>query len=234
MEHIGYIMDGNRRYAQKQKITLKEAYYKAVKTFFEILEIHLKEKIPHATFYALSTQNYKNRDKNQLLETISFIEEFFNNEDVEEALIENKIKVILHGNFEKLSKTKGTSTKIPKKELLNKIKKFESIENPSLTVHVAINYGGREEIIEAVKLLLKENPKNITEKDFERHLQFYGVPEPEMIIRTGKCQRLSNFLTWQSIYSELYFCPKLWPEFGKADLIEALMWFKEQKRNFGK
>ena len=234
MEHIGYIMDGNRRYAEKQKISIKEAYYKAIKTFFEIVEIHLKEKIPHATFYALSTQNYMNREKIELKETLGFIKEFFYNKDIEETLLTNKIKVIIHGNFEKLSKEKSFATKIFKKELLGKFKKFETIEKPNLTVHVALNYGGREEILEAVKKILKDKPKKLTEKEFKKYLQFAEVPDPEIIVRTGKCQRLSNFLTWHSTYSELYFSPKLWPEFGKADLIEALTWFKQQKRNFGK
>ena len=180
--------------------------------------------IKELTFYALSCENIKSRPKNELEYLYNLMKSTFN-EMNREKLEKNKIKIRFIGNLGLLPKDL--------REQCEKLEK-QTEKNNSFIVNFAIAYGGRQEIIEAIKKILKNkiNPEDINEQTVNNYL--YLADEPDIIIRTGCEKRTSNFLPWQSTYSELIFLDKFWPEFDKQDLINCIKEFKARKRNFGK
>ena len=142
-------------------------------------------------------------------------------------MMENGVKVTILGELEGLPQTI--------KYLIGQIKKTY-IKNESITLNIALNYGGKKELIKAIKNIVKGGIEvgKINEEMLEKHLYTNGQADPELVIRTGGRIRLSNFLLWQTAYSELYFTRKLWPDFDKKEFKKAIKWYKAQKRNFGK
>ncbi len=221
--HIGIILDGNRRFAQK---LLKEPWkgheygaQKVEQLFDWCRELDIKE----ATLYIFSLQNF-NRSKKEVEYLMGLFCDFFSDVKIKHKIRENDIKVSFIGRTHLLPPK--VQEKI--KTLTEETKHFSDFK-----VNFAIAYGGREEIIDGINKIIREGKvKEVDEKIFSRHL--YLQSEPDLIIRTGGDHRTSNFLLWQSWYSEWFFVDKYWPEFEKDDLVTVLEEFAQRERRFGR
>ncbi len=220
-EHIGIILDGNRRFAQK--IILKpwkghELGARKVEEFFDwCVDLGLKE----VTLYSFSTENF-NRDRKEVDFLMKLFKQEFGRIKDDPRLMKNKIRIKFVGLRERFDKDI--------QKLMAEIEKKTS-KNKRIVFNFAMAYGGRTEIVEAVKTIIK-NKKQINEKNIEKYL--WVNSDVDLIIRTGGDIRTSNFLMWQSAYSELIFLDKLWPEFEKQDLVNCIEEFLRRERRFGK
>ena len=220
VRHVAIIMDGNGRWGIKNKRSRNFGHRSGLDTVEQIIEETIRQKIDHLTLYTFSTENWK-RPKKEILFLFNLLENFLIKKI--ENLIENKIKLKIIGNKNKFS------TKL-QKILIDSEKK--TFKNKGLQINLALNYGSKEEILNTLKKIVK-NKKKITEKNIEENLYTKGIPNPDLLIRTGDTKRLSNFLLWQLAYTEIFFEKKLWPEFKKKDYRKILNTFKSLKRNFG-
>ena len=221
-KHVAIIMDGNRRWAKKRGMAPLDGHGKGLDVLIKIVEYSSKVGINYLTFYTLSTENYKNRTKREVAGLLKLMEEGISKHIP--RLKKKGIKINVFGDIEALPITARLAIKGAVKQLSGGRK---------ATVNLAINYGGRAEIVKAAKRIA-EKSLQFTEEEFEKGLYSFGVPDPELVIRTGGRKRLSNFLIWQSAYSELYFTDTLWPDFDGQELQKALDAFVGQKRNFGR
>jgi len=220
LSHVAIIMDGNGRWGLKHKKTRNEGHKAGLKTAEKIIKETIKQNINYLTLYAFSTENW-NRPKKEINYLFNLLESF----------LSNKIKDLHKQNIKlNIIGVKKFSKKLNK--LLNFSEKKTS-KNTILQINLAINYGSKFEILNAIKEINKSNDK-LNEKNFSKHLQTKGIPDPEILIRTGNTKRLSNFLLWQLAYAEIFFEKKLWPDFNEKDYIKIIMRFKKIKRNFGK
>ena len=219
IKHVAIIMDGNGRWGIQNKGSRNLGHRAGLNTVEQIIEETIKQKINYLTLYTFSTENWKRPQKE-----ISFLFTLLDNFLTEkiENLIKNGIKLKIIGDKKKLSK------KLQKLLIISERKTFH---NTSLQINLALNYGSKEEIINAFKKRNKK--KRITEKTIEENLYTSGIPNPDLLIRTGNTQRLSNFLLWQLSYTEIFFEKKLWPNFTKNDYKKILNKFRLLKRNFG-
>ncbi len=220
VKHVAIIMDGNGRWGIKHKGSRNQGHRAGLNTVERIIEETIKQKIRYLTLYAFSTENWKrpNNEINFLFEMLeSFLLKKIN------KLIDNGIKLKIIGNKKKFS------SNIQK--LLLESEKKTSKKN-KLQINLALNYGSKEEILNAFKLIIKKKQK-ITETNIEKNLYTNKTPHPDILIRTGNTKRLSNFLLWQLSYSEIFFIKKLWPEFEINDYKKILNKFRLLKRNFG-
>ena len=219
LNHIAFIMDGNGRWGLKKKKSRNYGHLEGIKTVQKIVEASIKYNLPIVSFYVFSTENWK-RPKTEIRYLFKLIDIYFNKEI--NNIIKNNIKVIVSG------KTKKLSTKIQNtlRIVVNKTKK-----NNKLTINLAINYGAKSEIIDAVKKI-NYSAKKITEENIGKNL-YSDLPFPDILIRTGGQKRLSNFMLWQLSYSEIFFLDKLWPDFTKKDLKNIINKYQSVKRNFG-
>jgi len=220
IKHVAVIMDGNGRWGIKKKNSRNFGHREGLKTVESVIEETIKQKISFLTLYTFSTENWK-RPKKEKLFLFSLLENFLLKKI--ESLVKNKIKIKIIGNKKKFS--------IKLQKILIESEKKTS-KNKRLQINLALNYGSKEEILNAVNKCLK-NKKKITEKNIEENLYTNKIPDPDLLIRTGNTQRLSNFLLWQSAYAEIFFEKKLWPDFKKNDYKKILNKFKLLKRNFG-
>ena len=219
LKHIAIIMDGNGRWGLKYKNSRNAGHKAGLKTVEKIIKKTIKNKIQFLTLYVFSTENWK-RPKKEINFLFNLLENFLTNR-IEEFHKQNiKLKIIGVKNF---------STKLNK--LLNLSEKKTS-KNKKLQINLALNYGSKIELINAIKDLNKSK-ENITEKNLTKHLQTKNIPDPDLLIRTGNTKRLSNFLLWQLAYSEIFFEKKLWPAFNEEDYDKIIKKFKKIKRNFG-
>ena len=218
LNHIAFIMDGNGRWGRKKRKSRNFGHLKGVETVKEVVKNSIKLKIPIVTFYVFSSENWK-RPKNEINFLFRLIKNYFLNEI--KSVIDQGIKINIIGEMSSLP----ADIKSTLKKTINLTKK-----NKKILVNLAINYGSKNEIINA----FKKSKKKINIRDFEKNLYTKNIPNPDILIRTGGHHRLSNFLLWQLAYSELYFLKKLWPDFNKNDLIKIIKKFKKVKRNFGK
>ena len=216
LNHIAFIMDGNGRWGKKKGRGRNYGHLKGVETVKKIVIASIKLKIPIVTFYVFSSENWK-RQRGEIKYLFKLIEKYFLNEI--KSVITQGIKINIIGDLKKLPNDL--------KKVLQKSIKYTN-ENKKIIVNLAINYGSKNEIINAFK---KTNKINI--KNFEKNLYTKDMPNPEILIRTGGHQRLSNFMLWQLAYSELFFLRKLWPDFNSNDLKNIIIKFKRSKRNFG-
>ena len=214
-------MDGNGRWGRKRGKSRNYGHTKGVEVIQKIVKYSIKKKIPVLTFYTFSTENWK-RPKKEITFLFNLIENYFQKEIIN--LKKNGVKIDILGNINTLPK------KI-KKCLINSKKITKKCDN--IRVNLAINYGSKNEIINATKAI-KKNKSKFTIKSLEKNLYTKGMPDPDLLIRTGGKKRLSNFLLWQLSYSEIYFINKLWPDFKVKDFIKILNHFKRVRRNFGK
>ena len=220
IKHVAVIMDGNGRWGIKKKNSRNFGHREGLKTVESVIEETIKQKISFLTLYTFSTENWKRPNKEKLF-LFSLLENFLLKKI--ESLVKNKIKIKIIGNKKKFS--------IKLQKILIESEKKTS-KNKRLQINLALNYGSKEEILNAVNKCLK-NKKKITEKNIEENLYTNKIPDPDLLIRTGNTQRLSNFLLWQSAYAEIFFEKKLWPDFKKNDYKKILNKFKLLKRNFG-
>ena len=218
IQHVAIIMDGNGRWAEKKELHRSQGHKKGLDNILPIVEELIEQKIKYVTLFAFSTENNK-RPYEEKKNLINLLDAALNN--INEKINENNINLSFIGDLSSLPK--NITSKIQKISQKNKCKS-------SLKLIIAWNYSGRSDILNAIREIEK---KYITEKEFESYLMTKNIPDPDLIIRTGNQMRISNFMLWQSAYSELYFSKKLWPEFTKKDLNNAIVEFKKRKRNYG-
>ena len=220
IKHVAIIMDGNGRWGIKHKNSRNLGHREGLNTVEDIIKESIKHKIKYLTLYTFSTENWR-RPKKEILFLFTLLENFLLKKIGE--LIKNGIRLKIIGDKKKFSKKL--------QNLLFKSEKDTS-KNNKLQINLALNYGSKDEIIDAIKLSLKTN-KKITKKNIENNLYTKNIPNPDILIRTGNTNRLSNFLLWQLAYTEIFFEKKLWPDFKKNDYKKILRKFKSLKRNFG-
>ncbi len=219
LNHVAIIMDGNGRWGLKYKNSRNAGHKAGLKTVEKIINISAQKKISYLTLFAFSTENWK-RPKSEINYLFKLLEVFL--KDKIKIFNKNNIKLRIIGE-----------KKFPKKinNLLTKCEKITK-SNSLLQVNLALNYGSRKEIINTVRFLNKKKLK-ITQKNISDHLYTKNIPDPDLLIRTGKTHRLSNFLLWQISYSEIFFVKKFWPEFSEKDYVKVINKYKRIKRNFG-
>ena len=216
LNHIAFIMDGNGRWGKRKKRSRNFGHLKGVETVKKVVKNSLKLKIPILTFYVFSSENWK-RPKKEISFLFRLIQNYFLKEI--KSIERQGIKINILGELSKIpSNIKSTF-----KSTVLRTKK-----NKRIIVNLAINYGSKNEILNAVR-----KTKKISIKNFEKNLYTKNLPDPDILIRTGGHQRLSNFMLWQLAYAELFFLKKLWPDFNYSDLKLIIERFKKSKRNFG-
>ena len=223
LNHLAVIMDGNSRWASSRSLPSKAGHREGVKKARLAVEYALEKKINYLTLFAFSTENWL-REEAEVKDLISL---FFDAlEEQTPELREEKVKLSFIGDISRFNK------KLVKQ--IEKSKKLTDEYEPKLNLIIAASYGGKWDIINAVKKFYSDKKnKELTENSLEEYLETRRFPNPDLIIRSGGEQRLSNFYLWQSSYSELYFSEKLWPDFNTKDFDIALMDFSSRKRKFG-
>ena len=216
LNHIAFIMDGNGRWGKRKKRGRNFGHLKGVDTVKKVVKNAIKLKIPILTFYVFSSENWK-RPKKEIFFLFKLIQNYFSKEIIN---INNQgIRINILGEFRKLP--------FYIKSILKKTT-HQTRKNKKIIVNLAINYGSKNEILNAIK-----KTKKLSVKNFEKNLYTKKMPDPDILIRTGGHQRLSNFMLWQLAYAELFFLKKLWPEFSYSDLKQIITKYKKSKRNFG-
>ena len=219
LNHVAIIMDGNGRWGLKNKNSRNAGHQAGIKTVEKIIKKTIENKIKFLTLYAFSTENWK-RPKKEINFLFNLLENFLMNKIDELNKQKIKLKIIGKKNF---------SPKL--NYLLNESEK-KTFKNKRLQINLALNYGSKFELVNAFKLLKKNNEK-INEKNLKKYLLTKNIPDPDVLIRTGNTTRLSNFLLWQLAYSEIFFEKKLWPDFNERDYNKIIKKFRNIKRNFG-
>jgi len=225
LSHIAIIMDGNRRWARKRNLPDGDGHKEGAKNLEKIVYAAKNHGIKSLTVYALSTENLKKRAQRELGGIFDLLKVAFSQKFGDMA--KQGVRVNMFGNLHELPQAI---------QLIAQKLKDTYIENESIKLNVALNYGGHDEIVHVLHDLVKEGIKldEINEKLIEKHLYLKTSEPPQLVIRTGGNCRLSNFLLWQTAYSELYFTETLWPDFDDTKLAEAIKWYEEQERKFGK
>ena len=222
LNHVAIIMDGNGRWGLKRKRSRNYGHLKGIKSVETVIKSSLIQKIRYLTLYTFSTENWKRPDSE-----INFLF------DLIRKSLKKKIKKIIEQGIKVniIGKKKG----LPK-DIIEIIKLIEkkTIKNKKITLNLALNYGSKEEIINAFNNLVFKKSREINVSNFEKELYTKNIPDPEILIRTGGTKRLSNFLLWQLAYSEIFFIDKLWPDFSENDFNKIINKFHNIKRNFGK
>ena len=219
LNHVAIIMDGNGRWGLKNKNSRNQGHKAGLNTVEKIIKESINQNIKYLTLYAFSTENW-NRPKKEINFLFNLLENFLLNK-IEDFKNQNiKLKIIGRKNFsKKLNNLLVSSEK-------------KTFKNSKFQINLALNYGSKFEILNAIKNLNKKKDK-INEKNFIKYLQTKNIPDPELLIRTGNTKRLSNFLLWQSAYTEIFFEKKLWPDFNEKDFNKIIKKFINIKRNFG-
>ena len=220
IKHVAIIMDGNGRWGLKKKKSRNLGHKEGLNTIEKIIKETIKNKIKFLTLYAFSTENWK-RPKKEITFLFNLLQTFLLKKT--NQLNKNGIKLKIIGD-----------KKIFSNELKKTLLKSEkvTINNNKLQINLAINYGSKDQLIYAINKLKRKN-NLINKPNIEKNLYTKDSPDPDLLIRTGNRQRLSNFLLWQLAYSEIFFCKKLWPDFNSTDYNKILSKFKNIKRNFG-
>ena len=220
IKHVAIIMDGNGRWGVKNKKSRNLGHKAGLVTAEKIIKETVKKKIKFITLYAFSTENWK-RPKKEVQFLFNLLEEFLITKT--NQLNKQDIKFTVIGIRKNFSK-----------KLIRILSNSESStkNNKSLQVSLALNYGFKSELINAINIMRKNNIL-FNESNVTKHLYTKNVPDPDLLIRTGNTNRLSNFLLWQLAYSEIYFVKKLWPDFSTKDYNKILNNYKNLKRNFG-
>ena len=222
LNHVAIIMDGNGRWGLKKKRSRNYGHLQGIKTVETVIKTSIKKKIPFLTLYTFSTENWK-RPENEINFLFNLIRKSLKKKL--KQIIKQGIKINIIG------RKQGLPNDI--KKTINIIQK-KTINNKTITLNLALNYGAKDEILNALKMLVNQSKKKINHKNFEKNLYTYGMPDPEILIRTGGTKRLSNFMLWQIAYTEIFFKDKLWPDFNERDFNDIIYNFNKIKRNFGK
>ena len=219
-KHVAIIMDGNGRWGIKKKKSRNYGHKKGIKVVENIIEASIKKKINFLTLFVFSTENWK-RPLKEVNFLLKLLENYIENEI--QKLTKNDIKINVIGNIN--SFPSSLKSKLFKVQRLTKF-------NKKIQINMALNYGSREEIINSIQKL-KKKKFSINEKNISNFLYTKNIPDPDILIRTGNTNRISNFLLWQSIYTEIFFLKKMWPDFTSSDFNKIINKFKKIKRNFG-
>lgn len=219
--HVGIIMDGNGRWAKKRGLPRTFGHKAGGEAFVKIVTECRKIGIKCLTVYAFSTENWK-RSETEVGALMGLMKEYMVR--YTDDLVKNGIRLRILGDLSRFERS--TVEEINKRIEMSK-------NNDGMTLCIALNYGGRAELTTAVNKLLKTGKTEITEKDISDALYTEGLPDPDLIIRTSGEQRTSNFLLWQSAYSEYYFTDVLWPDFDEKELKKAIEEYSKRNRRFG-
>jgi undecaprenyl diphosphate synthase len=225
--HIAIIMDGNGRWAQKRGLPRFVGHQAGLERVRDAVEICLRVGVKHLTLYAFSTENW-NRPAEEVGFLMNLFEESLGKEVAE--LHQNGVKIRFIGLKEELNPS-----------LVRLMEEAETLTsgNTSLTLNIAINYGGRSELTAAMKGIARAvargelDPEQISEAEITKHLFTAGQPDPDLLIKPGREYRISNFLIWQTAYTEFYFSQLMWPEFGKEEILKAIDEYSKRERRFG-
>jgi undecaprenyl diphosphate synthase len=222
--HIAIIMDGNGRWAKKRGLPRLAGHEAGSKNIRPVVKIFTDYGVRYLTLYAFSTENW-NRPRTEVAGLLSLLSHEIDRET--QAFHRENIRLVHLGRLDRMSQ-----------KLREKVRAAVELtkNNTGLTLCLAFDYGGRDEIVQAARRIASADipGDNIDESVFARYLYSPDIPDPDLVIRTGGESRLSNFLLWQAAYSELYFTPVLWPDFGHKDVEEALSEYKRRQRRFGK
>lgn len=220
--HVAIIMDGNRRWAEAKKVSAYKGHEAGLEALESAVKGAKKLGVKYLTVYALSTENIRERSKLEISFLFSLIKKGL--AEKLPMLKENGVQVRFIGDLGGLPVDIQKTAKDVEKRLS---------KNNDLFLSIALNYGSRDEIVQAVRKINKPS-RTVTSESIEKYLYTTGVPDPDLIIRTGGQRRLSNFLLWQSVYSELYFTDTLWPDFSEKELKKIAADFSNRVRNFGR
>jgi len=219
VNHVAIIMDGNGRWGLKYKKSRNAGHKAGLKSVENVIKKSIEYKIKFLTLFAFSTENWK-RPKKEINYLFNLLESFLISK-IDEFHRQNiKLKIIGKKNFSKKLNM-----------LLNSAEKKTS-KNSKIQINLALNYGSKIELVNAMKMVLKKN-YIINEKNIEKFLYTKNLPDPDILIRTGDTKRLSNFLLWQLAYTEIFFKKKLWPDFNQKDYSKIINKFRNVKRNYG-
>ena len=219
LDHVAIIMDGNGRWGLKKYNSRNKGHRAGLNSVEEVIKISIKNKIKYLTLFAFSTENWK-RPKSEINYLFKLLESFLKMKLNEFHENDIKLKVIGEKKF-----SKELNTLLKKSEKKTK-------RNSKLQINLALNYGSKNELIYAIKKLFKKKLL-INEKNISNNLYTSNIPDPDILIRTGNTNRISNFLLWQISYTEIFFSKKLWPDFKEKDFLKIIKKFKKIKRNFG-
>ncbi len=228
LEHVAIIMDGNGRWAQKRGLPRLAGHEKGAETLQEVVKAAVDLGIRYLTVYAFSTENW-NRDKEEVSGLMKLLRKYMNSEF--KPMQEEGVRILFMGERDMLDA-----------DIVEQMAKIErdSKANDKFTLCIALSYGSRQEIVSAVKkiaLLAKKEDINIKDIDARMvadMLYTRSIPDPDIVIRTSGEKRISNYLLWQIAYSELFFTPTLWPDFGREELEKIISEFKQRERRYGK
>lgn len=221
IQHLGIIMDGNRRWAKNHKLPTVSGHQHGYNTVLKVGDWCFKRNIKILTVWAFSTENWKRKRQE-----VSFLMKLLKKGLTTEInkLHQKNVKVRILGRLNELSPDLQTACRSAMEKTKN---------NTGGILNIALNYGGQAEIIDAVNLIIKNKINKVDEKIFQKYLYDSAMPAPDLIIRTSGELRTSGFLLWHAAYSELYFCKKYWPEFSEQDLVDALEDYQNRARRFG-
>ena len=225
--HVAIIMDGNGRWARQRGLPRIFGHRAGVKSVEEVIKAAKESGVNILTLYAFSTENWK-RPKNEVSALFKLLENYIDGQA--DALVKNNIRLSVIGKLEGLPDSV--------RDKLNGVMD-RTRDNTSLILNLALNYGARTEIVDAVRAIIKDcasgrvKPEDIDEKSFSDYLYTRDLPDPDLLIRTSGEMRLSNFLLWQLSYSELYISRKLWPDFKGKDLLKAIEEYRKRQRRYG-
>lgn len=220
--HIAIIMDGNGRWAKKRLLPRTAGHKVGLDTFVNTVDSCSDLGIEYLTVYAFSTENW-----NRATEEVSALMELMSRGIVkyEPEMVRKNIRLKLLGDIDRFEPKYRQALRSVEERLSN---------NTGMTLCICLSYGGRQELVNAVNRLLKEGKTEVTAEDIERNLYSAGVPDPDLVVRTSGEYRISNFLLWQSAYSEYYFTDVFWPDFDKKELLKAIESFSKRERRFGR
>ena len=225
-QHVAFIMDGNGRWAKQRLLPRAAGHAKGASQVRKVIENCISRGISHVTLYAFSTENWA-RPSDEVSALMGLFLKYLRGEVAD--MRENGIRLRVLGDISAFSTEIQAAVRDAEES---------TAHNSRLSLHVAANYGGRNELLGAMKAWMKANPgappEALDAADIEAYLYTKDLPAPDLLIRTGGECRLSNFLLWQTAYTELYFTDALWPDFDAAALDKALIWFKGRERRFGK
>ena len=219
LNHVAIIMDGNGRWGLKNKNSRNAGHRAGLNTVEKVIKSSIRQKISYLTLYAFSTENWK-RPKKEIKFLFKLLENFLIDKIEDLHKKEIKLKIIGIKNFSK------------KLNYLLKEAEKKTQKNKKLQINLALNYGSKNELINAFKNLQK-NRDQINERTLSKYLLTKNIPDPDILIRTGNTKRLSNFLLWQLAYTEIFFVKKLWPDFNQYDFNKIVKKYEGLKRNFG-
>ena len=219
--HVGFIMDGNGRWAQQRKKPRNFGHQKGAENVDTIVSACFSYGVEYVSLYAFSTENW-GRPEKEVKKIMDLLYRFL--VKYTKKLIKNQIRFMVSGD------KAGLSEEL--RELINKTE--EATKDFHNTLNIAVNYGGKQELVNAINLLIKDGKPSATENDVANYLYTKDIPDIDLVVRTSGEQRLSNFFIWQCAYSEFYFTDVLWPDFNEVELEKAISWYSKRNRRFGK